>query len=713
MSRNGGERLASLLTGSKAASELQSLAVHSSTIRDLVDGSIVLERASDDTVILVASDGTRQQLSPEQTADLAVALLRASTETGGNHDLLIRLHSIAAARNFLAEAPEPQARPEPSVLIAEMRDGNTDPAPSQRLDPLIDPQGNSGIDIPQPEFRSIQGLQNPDNAQFRTGYTTGFIGPGRGHLEGLPDEDLKFRNSFRRGLTILDISDQGTPLAGDIGDKPTADGADQGAFAALQSGALYESGFVGPGINHLAPLLNEDYRFGEIAPRELGGGRADEILRHEEPSPIPVPVQILAISVLEDQPIAGTIFPDGLPSGGTIRDLTITDQPPIGIVTIDKDGNFTIVAPPNFSGPLVFTYSYFDGTGTERTTTVAVVVTPVVDAPSISAGIGAFTTNEDSTLALSGLSAELVDRDGSETLTRIAIEGVPPGARFVDGSGNPLGTDTGSGVWTFTPGEIEQAHLVPDTHVSGVFTLTLRVTSTETANNQSTTVSAPFKVTFVPIADAPSLTVGTGAFVGNEDQSIALTGFTAGLVDQDGSETLVSVTITRVPSGGSFVDRSGNPVGINTGGGIWSFTPAELAVLHFIAPLHVADVFDMQLIATSRETANGDTATSILPFRVTTTPVADAPGVTVGAGAFSGEEDTRIALHGLSAALVDRDGSETMPSVRITGIPSGSSFTDAGGNPVGTDNGDGSWSFTAAKPPRAGQLPPASLSQLW
>jgi Bacterial Ig domain len=524
MSRNGDERLASLLTVRSAATNPQALAVHSSTIRDLLDGAIVLERTSDDTVILVASDGTRQQLSPDQTADLAVALLRASTERGGDHNLLVQLHSIAAARNFLPGATEPEADARPSVLVAEIRDGSDDPVSPLRLDP----QGNPEIDTPQPEFRSIQGLQNPDNAQFRTGYNTGFIGPGRGHLDGLPDEDLKFSNSFRRGLTILDISDQGTPLAGDIGDKPTADGADQGAFASMASGTFYETGFVGPGINHLAPLLNEDYRFGEIAPRELGGGRTDDTSRREESPQIPVPVQVLAISVLEDQPIAGTIFPDGIPSGGTIRDLAITNQPPVGTVTIDEDGNFTIVAPAHFSGPLVFTYSYFDGTGTERTTTVAVVVTPVVDDPSIRAGIGAFTANEDSPLALSGLSAELVDRDGSERLTRVAIEGVPPGMRFVDGSGNPLGADAGAGVWTFRPGEIEQAHLVPDTHVSGVFNLTLRVTSTETANSQSATVSTPFTVTFVPVADAPSLSVGSASFAGSEDQSIALAGFAAG-----------------------------------------------------------------------------------------------------------------------------------------------------------------------------------------
>ena len=41
MSRNGGERLASLLTAGKAATNPQDIAVHSSTIRDLIDGAIV------------------------------------------------------------------------------------------------------------------------------------------------------------------------------------------------------------------------------------------------------------------------------------------------------------------------------------------------------------------------------------------------------------------------------------------------------------------------------------------------------------------------------------------------------------------------------------------------------------------------------------------------------------------------------------------------
>ncbi len=41
---------------------------------------------------------------------------------------------------------------------------------------------------------------------------------------------------------------------------------------------------------------------------------------------MPVPTQDVALIFDEDQPISGTIFPDGIPTGGTVSGLTITDQ---------------------------------------------------------------------------------------------------------------------------------------------------------------------------------------------------------------------------------------------------------------------------------------------------------------------------------------------------------------------------------------------------
>ncbi|MGL4241962.1 MAG: Ig-like domain-containing protein, partial [Beijerinckiaceae bacterium] len=472
---------------------------------------------------------------------------------------------------------------------------------------------------------------------------------------------------------------------------------DQNAFSNIQNGPEYDAGFVGPGINHLQPLGNEDYRFNDIPPRPLDGGLTEIPPPRNTTGGVPVPVQVLNINGREDEPLAGNIFPNGLPPGGSVRNVLITTQPTIGTVTINDDGDFTISVPPHYSGLVTFTYSYVDSAGQTRTDTVAVPVTPVVDPASSSVGPGAFVSDEDNAATLSGLTAELVDRDGSEQLTRISIDGVPPGYRFTDAAGNPLGVDIGGGVWLFQPGDVERLRIVPPTHEAADLSLRLSVTSTEMATGESATVSNTFTVSFRPVADAPAVTVGPGTFTAPEDNAVVLGGLSVSLVDQDGSESLSRPTISGVPAGVVFTDASGNPVGVDLGGGVWSFTPAELATLRLVAPTHVSGVIDLVLSATATEGATGGSATTNVPFRVTLSPVADAPVASVGAGAFSGPEDTRIALPGLSAALVDVDGSETLASLRLTGVPAGARFTDASGSPIGVDLGGGVWSFTPAE----------------
>ncbi len=82
-----------------------------------------------------------------------------------------------------------------------------------------------------------------------------------------------------------------------------------------------------------------------------------------------------------------------------------------------------------------------------------------------------------------------------------------------------------------------------------------------------------------------------------EDTAVALAGLSAALVDPDGSETLTGLTIQGVPTGGRFVDSSGAPMASISAAASWSFQPADLAAIRFIAPEHVADVFDMRLVA--------------------------------------------------------------------------------------------------------------------
>ena len=591
-------------------SEQQHRAERPELLKALLEGRIAVERASDDQVVLVHADGSREELSPEQTAALAVVLLRAAGENQADRAELAQLHSLVAARNLTFDDVGPtstikvaEAKPETETPV------QMEPVPTDEL-PDLPKSDKTSAEFPRPASPSL----DTDGAQFSTGFKSGFVGPARGHLDGLPDEDLQFRQGSRRGLVIMDVLDSGTPLASDIGDHRDRGRADQNAFGASfdDMSLRYEAGFVGPGINYLPPLQNEDYRFGDIPIRELDVKAADEGTRDEGQKPVPVPVQLINLNVVEDDPIAGTVFPNGVPSGGIVTNMVVTQQPAVGTVAIDSLGAFTIAVPPNYAGPVTFTYSYLDATGVQRTNTAQVNIQPVADAPAVSAGSSAFSGPEDSTLALTGLSAALVDTDGSETLSRIAIEGVPAGARFVDGTGAPLGLDSGNGVWTFSPGDVERLHLQLAPHDSGLFNLTLSVTSTEQGNGHSATTQVPFTVSVAPLADAPTVSVGVGSFTAPEDQPVLLAGFAASLVDADGSEALSAAVIAGVPAGARFVNGGGGPVGTDNGNGTWSFSPVELADLRFVAPLHVAGTFNMTLNATATEGATSQTASTTL-----------------------------------------------------------------------------------------------------
>ena len=104
------------------------------------------------------------------------------------------------------------------------------------------------------------------------------------------------------------------------------------------------------------------------------------------------------------------------------------------------------------------------------------------------------------------------------------------------------------------------------------------------------------------------------------------------------------------------------------------------------------------MVATSTESDGGDTATTTGTLDVSVAADADAPTLTLSA--VSGTEDTAISLN-ISSALTDTDGSETL-SVVISGVPTGAVLS------AGTDNGDGSWTLTAAQLTGLTITPPAN-----
>ncbi|MBM3630049.1 MAG: hypothetical protein FJX21_19830, partial [Alphaproteobacteria bacterium] len=174
-------------------------------------------------------------------------------------------------------------------------------------------------------------------------------------------------------------------------------------------------------------------------------------------------------------------------------------------------------------------------------------------------------------------------------------------------------------------------------------------------------------------ADIPNLAVTPAS--GDEDTAITLR-IAASSSDPDGSETVL-VVVSGLPAGAVL---SG---GTDIGGGRYQFTPAQLSTLSVTPPAGSDVAFTLTVVATAFE-VDGSTASATALLPVTIVAVADPPIVTTNPA--SGNEDTAIALS-FTAAVADMDGSESISSYRISGVPTGSVLS------AGTDNLDGSWTL--------------------
>ncbi|WP_201837001.1 Ig-like domain-containing protein [Microvirga zambiensis] len=315
-----------------------------------------------------------------------------------------------------------------------------------------------------------------------------------------------------------------------------------------------------------------------------------------------------------------------------------------------------------------------------------VQVGAVADTPDVV--VANFSGREDEPVALTGLGGALRDLDGSESLSFLLT--VPAGATL------NAGVKQADGSWLLTPAQLSGLILTPPPHGSGQFQLTLTAVATESEPGvPSARNSASFTVNLDPVLDAGSI---TGSAAGNEDSWITIRP-TYDTPDKDNSETWSEFTrVSGVPSGATL--NRGNMIEP----GVWSVPTGDLrsGQVKIKPPAHSDEDFTLTFTATLQDTGNGKTVSGEVTgtSRVTVNAVADAPSVT--ATSVSGNEDGEISLN-LSAALVDRDGSETL-AVRIYGVPADASLTK------GTLQSDGSWLVRTEDLPQVALKPPLDFS---
>ncbi|WP_426199774.1 retention module-containing protein, partial [Pseudomonas sp. DC3200b2] len=364
----------------------------------------------------------------------------------------------------------------------------------------------------------------------------------------------------------------------------------------------------------------------------------------------------------------------GIPAGATLSDGTNSFTATATNGSVDVSGwnlsGISFNAGSNVSGSWTLTVtgtSIEAANGSTATTsnTITVNVTPVADAPAVDSA-RAVSGDEDTSIAL-GTVATYTDNDGSETHTTV-ISGIPAGATLSDGTNSFTATATNGSVDVST-WNLSGISFNAGSNVSGNWNLTVTGTSTETANNATSTTVGTIAVSVTPVADAavvPAQTLTT-----SEDTSIAL-GTVATYADNDGSETHTTV-ISGIPVGATISDGTHSYTSQVGGDGTVDVSGWNLSGISLTPAANSSDTITLVVTGTSTEAANGSTATTSNTITVNVTPVADAPTITESREV-SGDEDTNISL-GTVASYADNDGSETHTTV-ISGIPAGATLSD-------------------------------------
>ncbi len=358
------------------------------------------------------------------------------------------------------------------------------------------------------------------------------------------------------------------------------------------------------------------------------------------------------------------------------------------------------------------------------------IVDAVADAPT---GSGSASGSEDTDIPLS-ITMAVSDPDGSETITLVRISGVPTGGtlNWTNFAGATV-TKPSAGVYEIAGAEaairnvLGTATVRPPLHSDAEFDLSVTVRATETNPttsgevallNRDTTFTLPVNVTAV--ADQP--TVPNNTTNGTEDTTITFGPNVAyALVDADGSEAVTSVAVSGVPSGWTLAYTA-------TGGGSVALAGGVLHD-HGHAGGHPRHGWTHSASRRLRTTTPTRCSPSPSPRR---TRAASRPsamrrirgrgrrrrhardqrgrGVVHGQRGHAGRPHRLLRGDRGHGRIGGQGGLEVLHVVRIVNVPTGASFQDGSGNPVGTNAGGNVWTFTAGELATLRFLPPANLS---
>ncbi len=386
----------------------------------------------------------------------------------------------------------------------------------------------------------------------------------------------------------------------------------------------------------------------------------------------------------------GYVVISGVPAGVTLNAGVPSALVPGGILlTAAQAAALQIIGlPANSDRDFTLTVTPFSRDGAAAPASgvardLVVTIDAVADAPGLVVSPAA--GNEDSAIALA-IAASPTDADGSEAITAIQITGVPSGAQLFSFA---TALTPVAGIYTLTAAQLAGLTLKGAPNFSGVLTLGVVATSTETpsdageltlANNQATT-STSLVVTIAPVSDTPVVVVPPAQQIKEDLGSGAIAVAPPAL----GPLAIPIVVSQDAPGESAFIDIRGIPsgVGFNFAGtvvspGVVRFTAAQAAALSITRlPTHKDNDFVLTVTPLSVDGAAAPAFGVAKTIAILVDAVVDMPDLSRADN--TGKEDTAIPIR-VTRSLVDTDGSETLTGLHLTGVPTGSVISFVSGS---------------------------------
>ncbi|WP_075082765.1 Calx-beta domain-containing protein [Mariniblastus fucicola] len=255
----------------------------------------------------------------------------------------------------------------------------------------------------------------------------------------------------------------------------------------------------------------------------------------------------------------------GFTNGGAFSQGTFNPVTGNWEMTIaEAQAGLSYIPPEHFSGTNPVEVNLRIGDEVEAT---AVTIQAVID-PIDFTGIADACGDEDTDIPISAnITPNFVDQDGSETVTSMALSGIPVGHTISDGTNSFTAT---SSVQSVDITAWDQSLLVyrANPNESGTFTIDLDVDWQDVGGGVTDTdsISTTFDVIVKPVNDVPVAVDNNYTVLGNTTLNVpASTGLLVNDSDEDGDALTVNTTPVSGPSNGSVTINSD---------GTFSYTPA-------------------------------------------------------------------------------------------------------------------------------------------